>query len=218
MRQQRKPNSWGCQEREMNVAGSRVCTGWWRSRKLLRAYAVCIIAQSATSSEDNAIRTLLLHRAASLPGTAEISGRSGGDALSQSRHQLMEQIEGLVVFFFFFFNFFCNMIDLNLLNYSLARWKCSCTILLSACESNQIPKCCRILFNEGMKIFFFFLSTFNPAQLAATYFQKDLNARTCESRFWCSAVPRLWQLELTYPGSHHLGWVLGFGHGCLVFT
>ena len=38
-------------------------------------------------------------------------------------------------FFLFFFVFFFNMIDLNLLNYSLARWKCSCTILLPACES-----------------------------------------------------------------------------------
>lgn len=39
----------------------------------------------------------LLHSTASLPGTAAISGRSGGDALSHRRHQLEEQTEDLVL-------------------------------------------------------------------------------------------------------------------------
>lgn len=60
----------------------------------------------------------LLHRAASPPGTAEVSGRSGGDALSQRRHQLMEQIKGLVVIYFFFPQ---DNQDINVLNSSLAR-------------------------------------------------------------------------------------------------
>lgn len=42
--------------------------------------------------------------AASPPGTAEVSGRSGGDALSQRRHQLMEEIKGLAVILFLFFS------------------------------------------------------------------------------------------------------------------
>lgn len=84
------------------MAGRGACQGGWRGRKHLRLMLFASVL--GVPPHQQVMQSWgLLHRAASPPGTAEVSGRSGGDALSQRRHQLMEQIKGLVVILFLFF-------------------------------------------------------------------------------------------------------------------